>query len=45
MFLIGDRANDDFNFQVNLQCVLFFNCSQEICTARCLSRGAAGSGR
>ena len=31
--------------KVNLQCVLFFHCSQEICTARCLSRGAAGSGR
>merc|ERR1712156_816207 len=24
--------------KVNLQCVLFFHCSQEICTARCLSR-------
>merc|ERR1712012_1156843 len=31
--------------KVNLQGVLFFNCSQEICTARCLSRGAAGSVR
>jgi len=31
--------------KVNLQCVLFFHCSQEICTARCLGRGAAGSGR
>lgn len=31
--------------KVNLQCVLFFNCTQEICTARCLGRGAAGSGR
>ena len=31
--------------QVNLQCVLFFNCTQDICTARCLGRGAAGSGR
>lgn len=31
--------------KVNLQCVLFFHCTQEVCTARCLSRGAAGSGR
>lgn len=31
--------------KVNLRCVLFFHCTQEICTARCLSRGAAGSGR
>lgn len=31
--------------KVNLQCVLFFQCSQEICTARCLKRGEAGSGR
>jgi len=31
--------------KVNLQCVLFFHCTQEICTARCLGRGAAGSGR
>lgn len=25
--------------------VLFFECSRELCTQRCLSRGAAGSGR
>ena len=31
--------------KVNLQCVLFFHCTQEICTARCHSRGVAGSGR
>jgi len=31
--------------KVNLQCVLWFHCSQEVCIARCLSRGAAGSGR
>merc|ERR1711915_945438 len=31
--------------KVNLKRVLFFQCSQEICTQRCLSRGAAGSGR
>ena len=43
MSLNGSKFMNEF--QVNLQCVLFFNCSQEICTARCLSRGAAGSGR
>jgi len=37
--------NKDMGDKVNLQCVLFFQCSQEICTSRCLSRGAAGSGR
>merc|ERR1712045_221078 len=37
--------NKQMGEKVNLQCVLFFDCSQEICTARCLSRGAAGSGR
>jgi len=31
--------------KVNLRCVLFFHCNQEICTQRCLGRGAAGSGR
>ena len=31
--------------KVNLQGVLFFHCTQEICSARCLGRGAAGSGR
>merc|ERR1712156_410991 len=40
-FLIdGFPRNED-----NLQGVLYFQCSQEICTARCLQRGAAGSGR
>jgi len=37
--------NKQMGDKVNLQCVLFFHCSQEICTARCLKRGAAGSGR
>jgi len=37
--------NKQMGEKVNLQCVLFFDCSQEICTARCLGRGAAGSGR
>jgi UMP-CMP kinase len=31
--------------KVNLQFVLFFDCPQETCTERCLSRGQAGSGR
>jgi len=31
--------------KVDLKCVLFFHCTQEICTQRCLSRGAGGSGR
>jgi UMP-CMP kinase len=31
--------------KVNLKRVLFFHCSQEVCTTRCLARGAAGSGR
>ena len=31
--------------QVNLKRVLFFHCPQEVCTSRCLARGAAGSGR
>lgn len=31
--------------KVNLKGVLFFHCTQEICTDRCLGRGAAGSGR
>merc|ERR1711872_508151 len=37
--------NEVMGDKVNLQCVLFFHCTQEICTARCLGRGAAGSGR
>jgi len=53
-FLIDGFPRNEDNLQgwnkamgekVNLQCVLFFHCTQEICTARCLSRGAAGSGR
>jgi len=31
--------------KVNLRFVLFFDCPQETCTDRCLSRGQAGSGR
>jgi len=37
MDVMGDK--------VNLRCVLFFHCTQEICASRCLDRGAAGSGR
>jgi len=37
--------NEDMGEKVSLQCVLFFQCSQEVCTKRCLARGAAGSGR
>jgi len=53
-FLIDGFPRNEDNLQgwtkvmgekVNLQCVLFFHCTQDICTARCLSRGAAGSGR
>lgn len=31
--------------KVNLQFVLVFDCSEEVCVERCLGRGAAGSGR
>lgn len=31
--------------KVNLQFVLFFDCPLDVCAERCLSRGAAGSGR
>merc|ERR1712038_1286736 len=34
---MGDKVNQKF--------VLFFDCNQETCVKRCLSRGAAGSGR
>ena len=53
-FLIDGFPRNEDNLQgwtkvmgekVNLQCVLFFHCTQDICTTRCLSRGAAGSGR
>jgi len=37
--------NDEMGGKVDLQCVLFFNCSQEVSMQRCLARGAAGSGR
>lgn len=31
--------------KVKLLFVLFFECSEETCTQRCLARGSAGSGR
>jgi len=37
--------NKQMGDKVNLQRVLFLHCSQEVCMERCLSRGAAGSGR
>lgn len=37
-----DRVMSD---KTNLLFVLFFECSRDLCTARCLGRGAAGSGR
>merc|ERR1712025_1262706 len=37
--------NQAMEGKVNLQCVLWFHCSQEVCIERCLARGAAGSGR
>ncbi|XP_069680966.1 UMP-CMP kinase-like [Periplaneta americana] len=40
-----DGWNRQMASNVNLLFVLFFECSAEICVSRCLSRGAAGSGR
>ncbi|XP_068244810.1 UMP-CMP kinase [Palaemon carinicauda] len=37
--------NKQMGEKVNLKFVLFFNCKLEVCTQRCLDRGAAGSGR
>lgn len=37
--------NKEMGEKVNLKFVLFFNCPLEVCTQRCLDRGAAGSGR
>lgn len=36
---------EDVDIHVNLQRVLYFNCSDQVCIDRCMSRGAAGSGR
>jgi len=40
-----DGWEQDMSAKVNLQFVLFFDCPQETCTQRCLSRGKGGSGR
>ncbi|KAK9890173.1 hypothetical protein WA026_008977 [Henosepilachna vigintioctopunctata] len=37
--------NDSVDKKVKLLFVLYFDCPLEICTERCLARGAAGSGR
>lgn len=37
--------NKQMGDKVNLKFVLFFKCPLEVCTQRCLDRGAAGSGR
>ncbi|ELU03710.1 hypothetical protein CAPTEDRAFT_18710 [Capitella teleta] len=40
-----DGWNRQMGGKANLQFVLFFDCSEEVCVERCLHRGAAGSGR
>ncbi|XP_065345726.1 UMP-CMP kinase [Cloeon dipterum] len=40
-----DGWNSAMGDKVKLLFVLFFECPQEVCTSRCLQRGAAGSGR
>ncbi|XP_076066502.1 cytidine/uridine monophosphate kinase Dak1 isoform X2 [Oratosquilla oratoria] len=40
-----DGWNKEMGEKVNLKFVLFFNCPLDVCTQRCLDRGAAGSGR
>ncbi|XP_037791451.1 UMP-CMP kinase 2-like isoform X5 [Penaeus monodon] len=40
-----DGWNLTLGNKVNLQCVFFLSCPFELCTERCLGRGAAGSGR
>lgn len=40
-----DGWNRMMSEKVNLKGVLFCECSQEVCTERCLNRGAKGSGR
>uniref|UniRef100_A0A1L8EE30 UMP-CMP kinase n=1 Tax=Haematobia irritans TaxID=7368 RepID=A0A1L8EE30_HAEIR len=37
--------NRQMSDKVDFQFVLFFNCSEEVCVNRCLSRGQSGSGR
>ncbi|XP_002740977.1 UMP-CMP kinase-like [Saccoglossus kowalevskii] len=40
-----DGWNCQMGDKTNLKFVLFFDCPEEICIDRCISRGAAGSGR
>lgn len=40
-----DGWEKEMNGKVNVNMVLFFDCTQETCMDRCLQRGAAGSGR
>jgi len=40
-----DGWNSAMGEKTNLHFVLFFDCSEEVCVERCLSRGQAGSGR
>lgn len=40
-----DGWNRKMTDKVDLKCVLFFKCSEEVCITRCLSRGQSGSGR
>lgn len=40
-----DGWNRQMSEKVDFQFVLFFNCSEEVCVNRCLSRGQSGSGR
>uniref|UniRef100_A0A1I8NP92 UMP-CMP kinase n=1 Tax=Stomoxys calcitrans TaxID=35570 RepID=A0A1I8NP92_STOCA len=40
-----DGWNRQMSDKVDFQFVLFFNCSEEVCVNRCLSRGQSGSGR
>jgi len=40
-----DGWEREMNDKANLKFVLFFDCEDDICIKRCLSRGEAGSGR
>ncbi|KAK3609061.1 hypothetical protein CHS0354_011326 [Potamilus streckersoni] len=40
-----DGWNKAMTGVAGVRLVLFFNCSEEVCISRCLSRGEAGSGR
>jgi len=40
-----DGWEKEMGDRVNILFVLFFDCAREVCIQRCLSRGAAGSGR